>query len=58
MAGCFGLDRCGTRGFFTSWLIVGIRFQSALGQPPVAGKRETVFKQRIRHLPGETRKKW
>src|SRR3954470_16675601 len=24
MAGCFGLDRCGTRGERISWLIVGI----------------------------------
>src|SRR5258707_10010814 len=34
MAGCFGLDRCGTRGFFTSWLIVGI---PNLGRPGVGG---------------------
>src|SRR5947199_6239207 len=24
MAGCFGLDRCGTRGVRINWLIVGI----------------------------------
>src|ERR1700709_700638 len=24
MAGCFGFERCTWRGFFTSWLIVGI----------------------------------
>jgi hypothetical protein len=24
IAGCFGLDFCGTRGVFTNWLIVGI----------------------------------
>jgi hypothetical protein len=24
MAGCFGFDRCGTRGFLINWLIVGI----------------------------------
>src|SRR5262249_5752107 len=32
MAGCFGLERCGTRGALINWLIVGIR-QILLGQP-------------------------
>src|SRR5947209_4337002 len=35
MAGCFGLDRCGTRGDLINWLIVGIRRLSWLGRAAV-----------------------
>src|ERR1700722_8134202 len=32
MAGCLGRLRCGTRGFFTSWLMVGIVLVSSGGE--------------------------
>src|SRR6476646_3163123 len=33
MAGCFGFDRCGDRGFFVNWLIVGIPNLSQARRP-------------------------
>src|SRR4051794_38511559 len=46
MAGCFGFDRCGTRGFFTSWLIVGIPNLSQARRPGGVRLGEQVFKQK------------
>src|SRR5215213_6674965 len=58
MAGCFGLDRCGTRGFFTSWLIVGIpNLSQARGPGGVRmGSRYSSKKPRVvkSQVPGRT----